>query len=271
MKMNVYQDFFENINAEEWEFFAIDFLAFKGFNILQMPSRGADAGLDGLVEYNNIKYLVSCKHYIKSNKSVGTSDENNIMDRLVQHEAQGFIGFYSTLPSTSLLNRFNSFKEKGYQIHYFDKDSISDVLPTIYSSILQKYGLPNNIQYVMNVHTRQYTPLKCMYCDTDILNENRINISRAQISINQDNELEFLYGCKSCLPDEEIGWTEIIQSLHLDQLIPWNNLIDDRLIEYTPSIDFYKNKNEFNTKILQRMFPSNWGKHPLSLVNGKII
>ena len=125
--MNVYQEFFEQMNPEEWEFFAIDFLAFQGFNILQLPSRGADEGLDGLVEYNNITYLVSCKHYIKSDKSVGTSDENNIMDRLVQHKAKGFIGFYSTLPSTALLTRFKSYKEQHYEIVYFDKDSISDL------------------------------------------------------------------------------------------------------------------------------------------------
>lgn len=264
--MNVYQDFFKQMNSEDWEFFAIDFLAFKGFNILQLPSRGADAGLDGLVEYNNITYLVSCKHYIESNKSVGSNDENNITDRLLQHNAEGFIGFYSTLPSTALLNKFNAYKKKNYEIVYFDKDSISDVLPTIYSNILQKYGLPNKIKCVMNVQHSQYRGLKCMECNIDILDDIRINISRAQISINQDDELEFFYGCKACLADEEIGWTEINQVLHLDQLIPWNDLIDERLKEYKPSIGFYKDKNDFDTKILQRMFPSNWGKHPLSLI-----
>jgi len=264
--MNVYQEFFKQMDSEQWEFFAIDFLAFHGFSILQLPSRGADGGLDGLVEYNDIKYLVNCKHYIQSNKSVGTNNESNIMDRLVHHRATGFIGFYSTIPSTSLLTRFDSYKKQNYEIVYFDKDSISDVLPTLYSNILQKYGLPNNIQYVMNVHTSQYSTLNCMECDIDILEDSRISISRAQLSINKDDELEFLYGCKNCLPDEEIGWTEINQALHLDQLIPWNNLVDSRLKEYRPSIDFYKDKNEFDAKILQRIYPSNWGKHPLSLV-----
>jgi len=57
--MNVCQEFFEQMDEEEWEFFAIDFLVFHRFNILQLPSRGADGRLDGLVEYNNIKYLVT--------------------------------------------------------------------------------------------------------------------------------------------------------------------------------------------------------------------
>jgi len=264
--MNVYQDFFRQMNAEDWEFFAIDFLSFQGFNILQYPSRGADDGLDGLVEYDNVKYIVSCKHFIKTNRSVGISDEINITDRIVQHNTKGFIGFYSTLPSTALVKKFDTYKKLGYNILYYDKDTISDVLSKMDSSILQKYGLPNNIQYIMNVDRSQYKPLECMYCGIDILDDNRINISRAQISINQNEELEFLYGCKDCLPYQEIGWIEINQALHQDQLIPWNNFIEDKLNKYKPSINFYKYKNEFDTKILQRQFPSNWGKHPLSLI-----
>jgi hypothetical protein len=264
--MNVYQEFFKQMDSEEWEFFAIDFLAFQGFSILQLPSRGADGGLDGLVEYNNIKYLVSCKHYIQSNKSVGTNDENNIMDRLVHHKATGFIGFYSTLPSTSLVTRFNSYREQNYEIVYFDKDSISDTLPNLPSDILQKYGLPNNIQYVMNVHSSQYQPLECIECGIDILDDNQINISRVQVSINDNSELEFFYGCKTCLSWEEIGWLEIIEALHQDRFLSWNRSIDNELKVYKPAINFYKNKNEFDSKIQQRMFPSNWGKHSLSLI-----
>jgi len=267
--MNIYQNFFENMNDEEWEFFAIDFLAFKGFQILQSPSRGADGGLDGLVEYNGIKYLVSCKHFIVSNKSVGTSDENNIVDRMVQHNANGFIGFYSTLPSSSLITRFNSISTNtnyNYSIDYYDKDRVSDDLPNIPSNILQKYGLPNNIKYVMNVHESYYQPLKCMKCNIDILDNDRINISRVQISINEDEELEFFYGCKECLPYEEIGWLEINEALHLDRLNSWNNHVNEELKKYKASSTFFQDKNNFDTKIQQRIFPSNWGKYPISLI-----
>ncbi len=264
--MNIYQEFFENMNDEEWEFFAIDFLNFLGYSILQSPSRGADGGLDGLVENNGIKYLVSCKHFIQSNKSVGTSLENNIIDRIYEHDAKGFIGFYSTLASSALLARFNEFKTRGFDIKYYDKDRISDFLPCLPSYILQKYGLPNNICFVMNVNNSQYQPLKCMQCGIDILEDSRINISRVQISINEQNELEFIYGCKTCLPFEEIGWLEIEEALHQDRLIDWNNYIDSQLLNYTPSLNFYQNKNQFDSRIQQRMFPSNWGQHPLSLV-----
>ena len=268
--MNVYQDFFENMSAEEWEFFAIDFLAFEGFKILQSPSRGADAGLDGIVEYNNIKYLVSCKHYIKSNKSVGTSDENNIIDRLVQHEAKGFIGFYSTLPSSSLVIRLDSYKKQGYEILYFDKDRISDILPNIPSSILQKYGLANDIKYVMNIHDSEYQPLKCVECQNDILKDDySIRTSMASLALNNEQELEYIYGHKNCIRKytrDEDPWIEIDQALHQDQLITWNKLVKEYALNHNVSSNFYKNKNDFDTKIQQRMFPSNWGKHPLSLI-----
>jgi hypothetical protein len=267
--MNIYQEFFENIDEEEWEFFAIDCLNFLGYQVLQSPSRGTDGGLDGLVEFNGIKYLVSGKHYIHSNKAVGTSLEYNITDRMHEHDSQGFIGFYSTLPSTSLLNRFRALKQRGFDIKYYDKDKISDMLPSLPSNILQKYGLPNNIQYVMNIHPSQYQPLNCIECTQDILGSDyNIRFSRAQISINTNNELEFLYGCKQCLNQYiYIGSIEIDQALHQDQLIPWNKFIESNLLENEPSSTFFKDKSKFDSRIQQRMFPSNWGKHPLSLIN----
>ena len=35
--MNIYQELFENMNDEEWEFFAVDFLNCLGFFILSYP------------------------------------------------------------------------------------------------------------------------------------------------------------------------------------------------------------------------------------------
>lgn len=270
--MNIYQNFFENMNDEEWEFFAIDFLSSQGFQILQSPSRGADGGLDGLVEINNIKYLVSCKHFIISNKSVGTSDENNIIDRMVQHKAEGFIGFYSTLLSSSLLERFNHIcNNTDYSIEYYDKNRVSNYLPNIPSNILQKYGLPNNIKYITNVPPSKYKPLECMKCNVDILDDNMIRISIVQISLNKNGKLEFLYGCKECLQFETIHWLEIDEVLHLDRLNSWNNDVDEKLKKYEHSSTFFQDKNNFDTKIQQRIFPSNWGKHSFSLIEANIL
>jgi len=264
--MNIYQSFFEGINDEDWEFFATDFLDFLGFTILVYPSRGADGGKDAIVEKDGIRYIVSAKHFIKSNESVKPSKEQSISDRIIRHKAQGFIGFYSTLPSTGLSEILIGLEHYGYIVHIFDKNKISDYLPKIPSGILQKYGLPNQIKYVMNVNS--YIPLNCLSCGADILSDDLIRLSLAQISLNTNEELEFLYGCKRCLINySDIGWIEVYESLHLDRLTSWNSLVDEKSKIYLPSESFYKNKNEYDTKIQQRIFPSNWGLHQLSLLN----
>ena len=143
-------------------------------------------------------------------------------------------------------------------------------MPRIPSYILQKYGLPNNIQYVMNVHPSEYQPLKCMECGDDILSdEYLIRSSMATLILDNEDKLEFVYGHKNCINQytrDDLPWIEIDQALHQDQLIPWNKTVTNYLQKYQYSKYFYQNKNEFDTGIQQRMFPSNWGKHLLSLV-----
>ena len=78
------QDFFE--------LFARDFLKLKGFEIIIDPARGADGGVDLIVRENRsgendqkieINWLVSCKHYAHSGKSISTNVESDIMDRVI--------------------------------------------------------------------------------------------------------------------------------------------------------------------------------------------
>lgn len=259
--MNVYDTFFENISPESWEFFATDFLISLGYTVIQYPSRGADGGMDALVEVNKNKYLVSCKHYIKSGASVGVEVEHSIIDRIIQSGASGFIGFYSTLPSTALSTRFNSLKKQGYDCLVYDKNVISNFLPKISSHILQKYGLPNHIKYVMNVDEHSYIPLNCLRCGVDILQDNQIPNSMALICFNKNGELEYFYGCKSCLLFiHDLGWVEISQSLHQEEFNGWVNFVDNYLNQHKPSQTFYKHKSEYESRVPQRMFPSNWGQ-----------
>lgn len=259
--MNVYDSFFENISPESWEFFAADFLSSLGFSILQYPSLGADGGLDALVEFNGKKYLVSCKHYIISGSSVGVTDEQSILDRIIQHQASGFIGFYSTVVSTALYDRFKALTQQGYECIVYDKNKISDFLPKISSHVLQKYGLPNQIKYVMNVSECSYKPLGCLECGLDILHEDNISSSLALICLGNSGELEYLYGCKRCLGDiSDLGWVEVSQSLHQEQLNGWIGYVNDYLNRKNVSSTFYKHKSEYESGIQQRMYPSNWGR-----------
>ncbi len=95
---------------DRFEQFACHFLETIGYKILTRPDRGPDRKKDffvsetrpGIGGETNIKWLVSCKHNARSNKSVKDSDELLIIERLERHGCQGFLGFYSTIPAASL-------------------------------------------------------------------------------------------------------------------------------------------------------------------------
>src|SRR5262245_16186193 len=108
-------DFGEIANGDAWEAFCRDYLVALGLLVEIPPGRGLDGGRDlllkeqlrGSLASRPFTWLVSCKHYASSGKSVGTTEELNIRDRLEQHKAEGFLGFYSTLPSAALITKLN--------------------------------------------------------------------------------------------------------------------------------------------------------------------
>ena len=119
---------------DTFEMFARDFFEELGFNIIEGPDRGADGGRDliieeernGLLGKTNIRWLVSCKHKAHSGRSVTDKDDSNIKDRMERNKAGGFIGFYSTLPSSSLQKTIqNSLEEKG---KIFDREKIEKII-----------------------------------------------------------------------------------------------------------------------------------------------
>lgn len=263
--MNGYDDFFRSINDEDWERFAVDILYVAGFDILSTPSYGPDGGQDFIVEKDNIKYIVSCKHYIHSNKHVGIKDESDISDRIIQHNAKGFIGFYSTGITSSLEKRLELLKVNR-EIHYIivDKNIISTIIPNLDTQILFKYGIIQSLYY-MNVSAKKYKPLNCNFCDTDILLDENIPKSLAALGMDKENRLHFLYGCKRCFLDIEFYYNlflEVEQALHLEQMIGWDELLDEIIEDekLDTSIDFWKSKDKFEKRIRQRRFPQNYGK-----------
>lgn len=120
---------------DTFELFARDFLEVLGYKIIQHPDRGPDGKKDLIVEearpglsgVTHIKWLVSCKHHAFSGKSVSDHDEPNILDRVTTHECDGFIGFYSTLPASTLGNNLEGLKKK-ILIQSFDKEQIEKVV-----------------------------------------------------------------------------------------------------------------------------------------------
>lgn len=169
-------------DSDLWEFFARDFLAQLGFSIDSPPSRGADGGKDmlisedvqGGVHRSTFRWLVSCKHFATSGRSVSeVRDENNIIERMKFFNADGFMGFYSTLASSGLTSRLDQLKGsmhiKDYKI--FDGELINKyLLTTTHSGLLTRF-FPESYKKIKTPHelVNEYIPIRCDVCGTDLL------------------------------------------------------------------------------------------------------
>lgn len=168
---------------DTFELFTRDFLEDVGFEIIQHPDRGADGKKDmivgeirdGVGGKTKIKWLVSCKHYAHSGKSVSDTDEPDIIDRVNAHDCNGFIGVYSTLPATSLNAKLQGYSSKIESITY-DRERIEKHLLTHGLGIkLAKRYFPISIEkYIVENPTpakifSDDPELKCEYCGKDLL------------------------------------------------------------------------------------------------------
>ncbi|MFI5141096.1 MAG: restriction endonuclease, partial [Bacteroidia bacterium] len=99
-----------------FEKFARDFFKSIGYEIELDPARGADGGIDikvsELIDNKKFFWLVSCKHYAHTGKSITKKIETDINDRIVQEKCDGFIGFYSTIANASLSQALEKSKNK---------------------------------------------------------------------------------------------------------------------------------------------------------------
>lgn len=201
-------------DGETWEMFARDFLQELGFFIETVPDRGADGGKDLLITeqlqgaLNNYKFrwLVSCKHNAKSNKSVTEKEEINLQERIDSFNADGFLGFYSTVPSSGLNNRLNALRENGKIKDYrvFDNKLIENYLVRIgFSKLLMRY-LPESYKRVKPTHliVDEFIPLECAHCGKELiesLNHEHYNAVICQV-ISRDDDykkiIDVYWACK---------------------------------------------------------------------------
>lgn len=262
--MNIFMDFFKNMTDEEWEKFGVHVLTQVGFSPITLPAYGADGGMDFLVEKNKVKYLVSCKHYISSGKRVGVSNESNIIDRLIQHNVNGFIGFYSTGITTKLQDRLNQICENTHY-HYliFEPQHIAKIVQSMDTKVLQSFGLYPN-KYYWNVTQSNYQPLKCIVCGKDILTDENIPKSLAGVEECENGTYGFVYGCKRCLFHTNLylnQFIEIEQSLHLKWLQEWERMIDQWIEKNNWELknDFYKMRYFLLTEFVKGNYPKLMG------------
>jgi hypothetical protein len=167
--------------GDYWELFARDFFREMGFGIETPPDRGPDGGKDMLISENisgttykgNLWWLVSCKHFAKSGKSVKEIGEQNILERIKSFKADGFIGFYSTVLSGGLNTRLRQLRDEKYIKEYqiFDHKLIESYLITGgFSELVMRY-FPKSYRKIKPLHlvTDKYEPLVCDYCGKDLL------------------------------------------------------------------------------------------------------
>jgi len=192
---------------DTFELFARDFLETIGYVIIQHPDRGADGKKDlivkeirtGLSGSTSITWLVSCKHYAHSGKSIPDRDEPNILERLLQHKCDGFMGFYSTLPSSSLGGLLEGIK-KSVHITTFDREKIESSLLKSQDGLklASRYFAKSFASYLQEnpkpakIFDNEST-IHCEYCNKDLLAEKEGIFVLLRESIDEDGG-EYSFG-----------------------------------------------------------------------------
>ncbi|MCI0665850.1 MAG: restriction endonuclease [Acidobacteria bacterium] len=113
---------FSQINSEDLEFLAADLLRCQGFTIESPPSRGPDQGrdiiavryvTDDMGVHSAERYLVQCKHFFTSGKSVRESDIGNFEAKMKQHNANRYLLITTSTVSETVKNQFQAVSEDG--------------------------------------------------------------------------------------------------------------------------------------------------------------
>ena len=184
---------------DEFELFTRDFFETLGFQIEEGPDRGADGGRDIIINEKRsgalgdtvVKWLVSCKHKAHSGNSVLENDEEDIPGRIEQFGCDGFIGFYSTIPSSGLSKKINALRGR-YEICIFDHEKIEKTLldnsemeviikryfPISYENQITKVG-PSMIY-------SKYYPLRCEVCGKDLIKKGVADNYLGLVALVQD-------------------------------------------------------------------------------------
>lgn len=166
---------------DKFELFARDFFEHLGYKVLRGPSRGADGGCDLILEETRsgvggttlVKWLVSCKHKAHSGASVSKTDEAEVRDSVESNGCQGFIGFYSTLPSSGLLEKVQAIASIDKQFYDYSRIEKS-LLTSQKGRELAKRYFPVSYSKWANENPAKAqifsdtSGLKCLYCNADI-------------------------------------------------------------------------------------------------------
>lgn len=169
-----------------FELFARDFFEARGYEILKSPSRGSDGGRDliigeaisGKVTKTTRKWLVSCKHNAHSGSSVSKLVESDVRDRLERHDCDGFVAFYSTIPSSDLSEYFDSIESSTDVLRYDGKRIEKEILAdaNLVESVARRY-FPKSYEKIVTCPSAPVRvgdvveELNCCCCGKDLMEE----------------------------------------------------------------------------------------------------
>jgi len=172
---------------DTFELFSRDFLEHLGFTIKEIPNRGADGKKDfvvneirkGIGGNSSINWLVSCKHYAKSGKSISDNEEPDILDRVRKFSCDGFLGIYSTIPATSLAGKLEGLKS-DFESLIFDRENIEkNLLDSKKGILLAKRYFPKSMEiFLKEIHSpaeifAELPEILCLNCGQNILRDGK--------------------------------------------------------------------------------------------------
>jgi hypothetical protein len=225
---------------DTFELFSRDFLQHLDLKVVEEPGRGADGGKDLIVEEqrngaigtSTIRWLVSCKHFAHSGRSVGGNDEINILERVSAAGCSGFFGFYSTIPSAALNTLLKSGK---IETRILDHEAIEHALLRSPSGrqLAERY-FPLSSQRLKPIPAQLFDEMpeiRCEYCGKHLLDPpSGIYVmwraTEAEFSSTaRDHYVDLHFSCKGHC-DEEIE-QNVRQRHNLVRLVnSWDDITD---------------------------------------------
>jgi hypothetical protein len=253
----------EGKKQDIFEKFCREFLEVMGYEVISGPARGADGGIDIKVceirRQNNGKtckfyWLVSCKHYAHSGKSITKAIETDIRDRVESHGCSGFIGLYSTIANQSLLNTLNGLTDK-IDFQLYDNSKIESHL----------IGIHTNQTLLLRYFPKSYKKWKELYYYTEPIKlfENYLNSMKSYNEIllmelfqstgNMIKKIRQFKTLKEALNNDSINYF----------VVPEFSLVN---CKYVPLIEIYRDhvppiiEKEFKIKVGPHARRFSWHK-----------
>jgi hypothetical protein len=199
-------------DQDRFEMFARDFLSALGLEILQGLGRGVDRGCDllvteclaGILTGQDRKWLVSVKHKAGSGASVTDRDELDPIGRVRKFGADGFMAFYSTLPSSGLADTFERAKSQIH-IYVWDRGRIETALlgDIRLGNVFRTYfpasfAAGNNDSNAPLPFLDSVLPLRCHHCGEDLLHSGRglVAFVKERLPNNRAQMVDLYVACR---------------------------------------------------------------------------